>query len=517
MTNQFFTREEVYDIVDNDNNKLGIDIVTYQFLKLLDTKNLTHSNAYSVTVKHRILVQGLNWQPGGSYQSTGFNKYPVMVNVESGIVNISDSKAEITLKKIFPKTINATVEQSSNVSTGDSKSQTNQTSSGSNSSNVNTFGVDLSGGWFVEGPVASVSLSYSHAWEQGKSRSNSVDHSSGTSQQSSSGNEMSVKDWAAYSSVQNMDDKSNIYMGEFVQWNWGQTFPWNVFQYNETGSESNILLPQSVVANLLYSGATNITSSNILLPPSDLSLFGLDFTMASEWIVTFPGNITAIESLSFQHQVSVVQGSHSISGPDSSGAVSVIAGLTSAYNNILKQDTANVIGEYALSPLKGNQSTGIGFQSNLFDIAPSSPTTAFKIRSRNNDLLVTGTGFDSAMNATFPANYSGKGAAMTIAFKVADLSTEYSLLLKHWRAAASGNIVLTCTINGNQTIINVIDPEGQGSANNLSQMDLRNFDLRSANFHDYLVPGWNELTIGIMPAEKTVATTYSILALSMEG
>lgn len=518
MTNNFFTKEEVYDILDNSGNKIGLDLVTYNILKVLDTKNLNCANTYSVTVKHRILVSGINWDLKENYQAAGFNNYPVLINIQSGVTAVSQAGTEIVLKRIFPKTINANVEQSTNISTGSSSSQTNQTSSGSSSSNVNTFGVDLSAGWFVDGPVASVGINYSHSWENGTSRSSGVSNSGATSQQSASGNEMSVKDWSAYSSVQNFNNSNDSFIGEFIQWNWGQTYPWSIFEYNETASGSDILLPQSVVANLLYYGSDSQSSeSNILLPPSDLSLFGLDFTMASEWLITFPENLTAVETLTFQHDVSVTQASHSMTAPAGGGQAKLIASVTGAYQNVIKQSAPLQLSGYALIPLSDNQTTGIGFQSNLFDISPSTPSTLFKIRSRGNDLLVTGSGFSPAMNADFPANYKEGGATLNIAFKVADINTQYAFILKHWKGENSGNIILSCLINGNQTTINVTDTEGQGSLNNVSQLDLRNFDLKSANFHDYLVLGWNEIAITVKPQDISVASEYVLLALSVEG
>jgi hypothetical protein len=518
MTNNFFTKEEIYDILDNSGNKIGVDLITYNVLKVLDTKNLNCLNTYSVTVKHRILVSGLNWDPKKNYQSSGFNNYPVLLNIQSGITNGSQSGIEIVLKRIFPKTINASIEQSTNTSTGSSSSQTNQTSSGSSSSNVNTFGVDLSAGWFVDGPVASVGINYSHSWENGTSRSSGTSHSGGTSQQSASGNEMSVKDWSAYSSIRNFNESDDSFIGEFIQWNWGQTYPWSIFEYNETAAGSNILLPQSVVANLLYYGSDNQSSdSNILLPPSDLSLFGLDFTMASEWLVTFPDDLTALESLTFQHDVSVVQASHSMSIPAGGGQGELMASVSSAFQNVFKQNTPLPLSEYALVPLSDNQITGIGFQENLFDINPDTPSTIFKIRSRGNDLIVTGSGFSPEMNAGFSAGYKGPGATLNIAFKVADINTQYVLVLKHWKGQNSGNILLSCLVNGNQTTINVTDTEGQGSSNNVNQLDLRNFDLKSANFHDYLVLGWNEIVVTVMPQDNSAASEYVLLALSVEG
>jgi hypothetical protein len=183
MANNYFTKEEVNSIKDNSGVIIGMDFVTYKIFKLRDTKNLTVTDAYSVTVKHRVLVNGSGWQQGGSYQTTGYSNYPIMLSVQSSIVGVSDSKAEISLKRIFPKTINANVEQSSNQSTGSSNSQTNQTTSGSSSSNVNTFGIDLSGGWFVEGPVFNVGMNYSHSSENSHSQSKSVGNASANNMQ----------------------------------------------------------------------------------------------------------------------------------------------------------------------------------------------------------------------------------------------------------------------------------------------------------------------------------------------
>jgi len=121
------------------------------------------------------------------------------------------------------------------------------------------------------------------------------------------------------------------------------------------------------------------------------------------------------------------------------------------------------------------------------------------------------------MNAGFSAGYKGPGAMLNIAFKVADINTQYVLVLKHWKGQNSGNILLSCLVNGNQTTINVTDTEGQGSSNNVNQLDLRNFDLKSANFHDYLVLGWNEIVVTVMPQDNSAASEYVLLALSVEG
>ncbi|RPG32278.1 MAG: hypothetical protein CBB72_010980 [Muricauda sp. TMED12] len=520
MINDFFTLEVVEDINDENENKVGIDIITYRYLKLRNTKNLQDSNTYSVTVKHRIFVNGSGWKPNADYQSKGFTNYPIMLTVKSGILGISDTESKIFIKRIFPKTINATVEQSNNLSTGDSKSQTKEISSGSSSSNVNTFGINVTGGWFGDGPVATISLDYSHSWENSHSHGSSVSNANARDIQAASGDEMSVKDWSAYSSILNIDNSDTNYIGEVAQWNWGQTFPWNIFDYNEPSSGTDILLPQDVEARLLYSKEiADKQYENILLPPSELALFGLDFTMAAEWQVTFPSPLTSIEQLKFQHEVQIVRGNHQMTSSGPNSPASLVTLIKPGNLNTFQQTDPVDIGKYSLIPLLEGQRTGrgLGFQKNLFDIAPANPATEFKIRSRGNDLMVTGSGFGPSMSALFKKGYTGSGAILKIAFKVADLRTQYVLNLKHWIGSAGGSVVLECKINGNTTRINDLDMEGQGSSNNLSQLDLRNFDLKSPNFHDYLVLGWNEAVITILPQDSAVESEYVISALSIEG
>lgn len=517
----FFTKEEEYDILDGQ-KKIGVDIVTYKFLKLRDPKNLTTSNTYSVTVKHRVLLEGSSWESGGSYQTNGFNDYPIMLSIQSGIKELSSDGADIKLTKLFPKTLNATVEQSSNQSTGSSATQNNQTTSGSSMSNVNTFGIQISAGFFGELPVGSIGLDYSHSWDHTTSQSASVGHSQSSNAQASSGNEMSVKDWSAYSSVDNFGQTSDEFVGEVVKWNWGQTYPWNIFKFSEVGSGSSIVLPEDVIARLLYYGKTDDDKDkNILLPPSDLSLFGLDFTMIAEWEITFPEDITSIETLVFRHNIDVLQGSHSKVDPGSGeGKASLEATLEALDKNTFTQEEPVDIGAYALAPMLNNQRNGtsIGFKSHLFDLPPTGVDTKYKILARTNDLLATGKGFQKVMNAAFEEGYAGKGATVDISFKVADLQTPYALILHHWRGNNSGNIVLTCLINDDwKIIVNVDEVEGDGASNNLDQLDLRNFNLKSANFHDYLVLGMNKVNITITPADKTVASDYTLSALAIEG
>lgn len=522
MINNYFTKEESHDIYDNNETKIGVDVITYKIMKISNTKNLTLSNTYSIIVTHRVKIGGSGWKPNIDYQSKGFLNYPILMNVESGIVNVSNSKTDILLKRVFPKTINANVEESSNSSSDKGLTTTNQTSSGSSSSNVNTFGIDLSFGFFGLDPTGSIGLDYSHSWENSHSRSAAMGHANTKNFQATSGNEMSVKDWSAFSSIKTTSELSDNYQGEFIQWNWGQTYPWNIFEYKHKETASMIELPEDVVDRMLYTNCSKIGSEkdpkNILLPPSDLSLFGIDFTMAAEWELTFPDNLVSIESLTFGHNIGVQLASHS-KEPNSEGCDTLSATLLPESLTPINMKEPIDIGEYALVPLLEGQriGSGIGFQKNLFDISPIQSTSTFKIRSRGNDILVTGNGFNSVMTAKFETNYTGSGSTLNIAFKVADERTQYALILKHWKGSSGGDVVLTCNINNNKTVINVTDNEGQGSSNNIDQLELRNFDLTSINFHDYLVRGWNEVKINILPLDNTDSSEYTISALSVEG
>ncbi len=520
MLAEYFIKEEIYEILDEDENKIGVDIITYKYLKLPNPRNLTTSNTYSVNVKHRIMIQGPGWSRSNNNQEEGFRDYPIMLGVQTGIKEISDDNCKIELKKVFPKTINATVQQTSNQSDGTNKTQINHNSSGSSTSNVNTFGVQISGGVFGVIPTASLGLDYSHSWESGSSRSRTTGYDDSRNHQVVYGDEMSVKDWSAFSSVTNFDGaNNNDFTGEVVGWDWGQTYPWNIFSFNEVGSGTDIVLPEDVVSRLLYFGETDDgTNKNILQPPSELSVFGLDFTMVAEWEVTFPESITSVEKIGFKHTVLVLHGSHLKTESSPTEKARLTASLSQGKENEFEQDSAVDLGKYALVPILIEELSGgaIGFKSHLFDIVPRDGKL-FKILSKRNNLLVTGSGFKDVMSANFESGYAGSGAKLNVSFKVADLKTEYALVFHHWIGPDSGNVVLTCLVNNDwKTTINVDDIEGDGGSNNIDQIDLRNFNLKSVNFHDYLVIGMNTVEITIMPADSTVASEYIISALGIE-
>lgn len=521
MLTEYFTKEEIHEILDDKENIIGVDIITYKYLKTPNPKNLITSNTFTVNVKHRIIIEGSGWNRSQRNQEEGFRHYPIMLGVQTGIKEISDANSKILLTKVFPKTINASVRQTSNQSDGTNKTQINHSSSGSSTSNVNTFGVQISGGMFGPVPTGSLGLDYSHSWENGSSRSSTTGRDDSRNHQAVSGEEMSVKDWSAFCAATNFDDKANSgFEGQVVTWDWGQTYPWNVFDFNENGSGSSIVLPEDVVSRLLYFGVTDDGSEkNILQPPSELSVFGLDFTMVAEWQITFPESISAIEKLAFKHKVSILHGSHymTISKPTEKGTLT--ANLSQGKENEFEQSDAVDMGKYALVPILTEELNGgaIGFKEHLFDIAPKEGK-GFKILSKRNNLLVTGSGFTSVMSANFEVGYAGSGAALTISFKIVDLKIEYSLVFHHWKGVGSGNIVLKCKVNNDwETIINVDDVEGDGGSNNIDQIELRNFELKSVNFHDYLILGMNTIKVSIIPADNTLASEYIISALGIEG
>lgn len=127
------------------------------------------------------------------------------------------------------------------------------------------------------------------------------------------------------------------------------------------------------------------------------------------------------------------------------------------------------------------------------------------------------------MVANLPA---GDSAELTIGFKVADEEEELSLYLKHWliRQADSPaspvkdfiGYMLNIVINGNDAIMMHVDALQAGSGTtNISKIILRTTDYTSADFYDYIVMGYNEIVISIMPDPGSAPCGYALRAVAI--
>jgi len=215
----FHSAKHEYELKNKETGGVfGQTIVDYEIYKRTDVSNLTNVRGYLLLVKQRIIVPNATEYVAGAASITSYKNYPAII--ENKIKLDVNNKAKIQISNIFPRTLNSNVTTNTSSQTGSTSSTIHQNTTGSSSSNVNTFGVGLSLGFFGELPIGGVTLSYSHSWMSGKSSQNTTGGTSSMHADQSYSNSMSVKDWSAYSSL-SKDNKS-------LTWLWGQSYPWDV-------------------------------------------------------------------------------------------------------------------------------------------------------------------------------------------------------------------------------------------------------------------------------------------------
>jgi len=475
----------------------GTSIAQYEIRRYLDVRNLGNVDAYMVSLHHRLVIPNPTAFQPGPQSATAYSGYPALItnNVQ---LKVTGGGTPL-LKDFFPKTLNSAVSTSATTSAGGSTSTSNQATSGSSSSNTNSFGVQLSGGAFMGLPIFNVGVDYQHVWESGSYDSTTAGRGTGRQTGAAQAATMSIKDWSAYGFA----DVAN----QLPSWIWGQSYPWDSIQDN-FGSNVNISLPDYVQLRLLASSQVGSPPS-FVLPPSQLSQFGVDFTMMAGWLVAFPQGVTASEAITFNHATACYRGGHSLNGNAVSATLdNPSTALTASYAS-----SSLDMSSYALDPVRNaaaDNGAAIGFTSNPFTIAPTTPASKFKIVSPSNNLQVAGTGFDPAMTADFST-----APALTVTFKIVDRTSQLALLMMHWLGAGSDPVRLTVTVNQCPPVTLFVDAaEGQGGQNNVSAIELRNTDFTSINYHDYLVPGLNSVTIAIAPTVGS-GSRYTLFALAL--
>lgn len=490
-------------------------MITYEFNKLRNLEKFKDTNSFIVSVTHNIDIPGIGFSPNEK-KIERFSDYPVLLKVNTAITELTNN-ASAQIMKIFPKTLNSSVETVSNNSTNASKSQNIEHSSGSTNSNVNTFGVGVSANYQQAfGWGGSVSANYSHSWGHSDTVSDSTGHSNQNSVASANSSEMSIKDWSSYGYLKNNTGNTGRIIGENPEWIWSQSYPWDVIQFHDLvideQGNTTVNIPALIQDRILMFNE----NKPILLPPSLLSLFGINFIMKADWIIKFPDVITDLEKIQFSHTVTLFKASHYFSSNNENAKlVTTLNSEAEANTQAFSSDIINM-GKSALIPIFGtnNNSTVIGFRDHLFDIAPTSNNCKFKIISADNRLMVTGNGFDEIMTTGF--TNEDKSAKLIATFKLNDINNIYSLIIHHWLGPKSGKVILTCKINDAWTEELTVDSEeGMGGKNNLSQIDLRDFDLKSVNFHDYLKIGINTVEITVKPVSTEGSYEYCLSALGI--
>ncbi|MCB1319112.1 MAG: hypothetical protein KDK34_02600 [Leptospiraceae bacterium] len=489
----FYTYFENTDLKNGSSGPVfGKSVARYEIYRRIDVTNLNSVLGYMILMQQRIIIPNNSPPAPGPTSSSSYENYPAILLNEIKIG--TNNNATVLLKKIFPRTLNSSVSTSTSSSSGNTRSTTHENSSGSSNTNVNTFGVNVNAGFFGELPVGGISLDYSHSWEDSKFKSAASGTGQSAATETGASDSMRVKNWSSYG----YPDKDSV----APTWVWGQSYPWDVILFNQSSDGSNIDLPGFVVDRML--------NGKLVMPPSQLSLFGLDFTMQAVWLVDYPDGITADETITISHTTSSYTASHRASGD------SIAATLQSASNaNQAQYNTgALVLSQLALNPISKDDAgngAAIGFLANSFTYPPTASTANFKIVSPANNVQVDGNGFDAIMTTSFKTN-----PVLNVTFKIADTSVEYSLYLMHWINASGGPCTIKWTVNEKWNGYLYIDSlEGEGGQNNVSSIDLRNKDFTSINFHDYLLVGTNRVQMVIEPVNAQQSNSYTLFALAI--
>ncbi len=490
----------------------GFTVISYQVQRYRDVRNLSDNFAYIVMCTQRIVIPNANgYSPSpNNTDAPTFSSYPAVVI--NNIVWNSDL-APVEVLSYSPRTLNTSVATSISTNAGQTTSATMQHTSGSATSQSNSFSAAASLGFFGDSPTGDLSGGYGHTWETERSKSVSKGSETASDRQTGTSDSMSVKDWAC-----------NTTLGTDLSltWVWGQEYPWDVVRYNSV----NGALPGFITQ--LLCDTTDTTA--MLLPPSQLAQFGLDFTMKASWIV----QPTTSSSIGFTHNITYCTATHQlVSG-------NLNANLNTPVNFSYTLPTPLDVCLYGLDPIASGAAgvAIIGFVPRQFLILPvpatqSESPTAFRIISTSNTLLIddttkyadltaadAGAGFtpsQTALSAAFTQNCTS--LTMVLSFKVTDTTNGYRLLMKHW-TTGSAAVMMTITVNGDAStsMLKLIDtPEGEGGEDNLLSISLRDLSYGSVNYHDYLNLGFNSIEITLTPASSDVGNCgYQVRAISIE-
>jgi len=514
---------------------IGSAELQYQ-VTLYDDLQMSGSAAVNQSKNRKYMVsctQGVKiYNPDGTVLSpdenlTSYNDYPAMLNSTMSIQKATG--IQFALLDYSPKTVNTQVQQSG--STGNSSGQTTESSTsntiGSSVSQTNSYSASVS-----TGNNFGSTAEFTHATTVTNERSttNMAGRSATNSSDIQNSASMSIKDWGGYALVD-----PNAMSPSFT---FGQEYPWNAIDCRKTTGEPNpnnndqvqVVVPSSMLLRL-YDGVS-------LYPPSQLSMFGINFVMMSDWVVVVNDGIS--EEVALSHVFNYFTASHMLATSGSSETVKVYLDKQPARlgSDESLNTTINLL-LMALDPVNTNTAAAIvGFFPGKFIQSPAQATAdaapvPFKVVSTSNDLAIydtttypspcdAGAGFTSSelgLTAAFAANCTK--LQMTMYFKVVDTTADYTLYIKHWKTGSTG-VKLTFVINGDTAnpIVHYVDaPMAEGGDVNLLSVVLRSQNFTSVYFYDFLQLGLNSVQITIEPigGSYVSGSNYQVRAVSIEN
>ena len=469
----------------------GTAIVRYDVRKYTDVRNLGVRVCYLVNCTQRLRIpnrsyNGLDPKPSPA----GYSGYPALIWNQIVPKTAAGTAASATLVSYAPKTLNASIESSRNVSSNTDSSFQQEHTSGSAVSQTNTFGVSGSLGFFGDAPTGDFGASYESSTTTENSSSDTRGQGRSQGSELSEGASMSIKDWACFAAV---DDANQA-----PSWTWSQEYPWNVMLFRAVDSDQNILLPPFVLDRLYLPAKPTPPGPATVFPPSELSLFGVDQVARCSWIVIPDPKVPDSENITVEHSISVCEGSHVLK--HDSGKAPVFQ-VNLAYHEDIPKLVSKVLelGLLALDPISGEDpaDAAVNFAEDPFQAAPVNGK-GFLVTSRSNKLRLSGQGFGPGMSTDFTHG----AVSVHIDFKVAEEYDDLTVFLKHWKTTSQPGCMLTITVNGDtarQIVKHVDSPEGDGVDKNITAITVRNRDYLSADYCDLAVMGLNTIDIAVTP------------------
>jgi hypothetical protein len=465
---------------EDGNTAAGTLRVRYEVRRFPNVQNLESKLQYYVICTARVAIAHAN-KIGASM--TEYADYPVFLQHDLKLLCNGAALPTNSLHDYAPRTVNSSVSQSRSDTKQSNSTATVEHTVGSSTSQTNTFDANVGVGFMGQALLGNAGAGASHATTREHSASSGASTASGTSADASHGEAMTVKEWTGYGSI----DRA---LGQ-VSWQWSQEYPWNFLEFNAKTADS-IALPDYVVARLSTKTSDDIA---MVLPPSGLSQFGIDFLMKSVWVV----DAALADKFAFSHALTWWNGTHKLD----KGTLKVSTSINTA--SLPPTDEDFHLPELSLLALDAVHGADhcrgavIGFAPSQFIAPPSDPN--FLAVSGGNNLHITGTGFDAGMKADLSGN---KTASFIVSLKVTDREYDYALHIRHWKVGGT-SVVLQLTINPGSAetkLVKHVDAEkSKGADRNELVIELRDQRFDSDDFHDYLVLGLNTIKIDVTSAD----------------
>jgi len=530
---------EYFDVFRKDKNlnpvligSLRVDFIVDKYDRV-KVKNFSSSEVKKTQTYLLKCVQYLTlYNPDGIIKGTNRNLQEYsdyLVLLKSSVKILSSNNKSYTNpvnKRVLhfsPQVANTKVTTTGSTGSSDGTNTGISSSStvGSSTAKTNGYTVNVSAGFQGESATGSAGYSHEHSTTNTNSHSktNETSESNDHSTSSSGSHSMSIKDWGIYG-IFNPNENC-------PSWIFGQEYPFSVTDFHRTDIntanpnnkfQNKLSLPKHVLNNLF--------DGTCLLPPSQLSNFGLSFLTKSQWLVEI-NNSELLLSTIIENDLTYLTASHSIL--ESGSHVSVyMQNQTTEFRSdeTMSADFSSsiVLPLLALEPIGKKHPTGIvGFIANKFQVTPDKGD--FVISSDSNTLLVSQ---QSDTKLICQDNFlqfvlnDKSDHSFKINFKVVDSYNNFKLILKHWidgdmDSESNNPVSLSIKVNNQHVTTKYVTSRwGDGGENNLCEIYLRELDFASNDYCDYINLGLNEIEVIVSCNAGSTGPTYCLQALSVE-